>query len=416
MEFFRFEVLQRGSSCAARLGRLKTPHGDILTPNFVPVGTQATLKGLTPAEMREIGVQLVFANTYHLFLRGKEDVIEEAGGLGKFMGWDGPTITDSGGFQVFSLGAAQRPGRGKKLNKFSKMDLDSRLRGNDKGGGADSSFLRKVRDNSGRLKAADVDEEGVTFYSHLNGDARRLTPEISIGIQEKLGADLIVAFDDHESPIWDYGETGLSLARTHRWAVESLAAQTRRDQLMYGVVHGGIFQDLREESARFIDKHFGAIAIGGVYTSKEVLYNVIDWCVPFCQEDKPRHLLGIGEVVDLFAGVRRGMDLFDCVAPSRRGRHGNVYVRGVNKFTIQVTNSQFERDFGPLDPGCLCFSCQNFSRAYIHHLFKAGEILGMRLATYHNVFFIVNLMSEMRRAIGEGRFEELEREWLVSSS
>jgi tRNA-guanine transglycosylase len=399
MDFFRFEVLQKDVSSAARLGRLKTPHGVILTPNFVPVGTQATLKGLTPAEMEEIGVQLVFANTYHLFLRGKEDVIEEAGGLGKFMGWTRPTITDSGGFQVFSLGAAQRRGRGKKkLTKFFKDE--------------DSSFLRKVKDSGfGKIKPADVDEEGATFYSHLNGDMCRLTPEISIGLQEKLGADLIVAFDDHESPIWDYRETEASLVRTHRWAIASLAAQTRRDQLMYGVVHGGIFKDLREESARFIDKHFPAIAIGGAYTSKEVLYKVIDWCVPYCQEDKPRHLLGIGEVVDLFAGVRRGMDFFDCVAPSRRARHGSIYVRGA-RFTIQITNSQFEKDLRPLDPDCSCFSCQNFSRAYVHHLFKAGEILGMRLATYHNVFFIVNLMSEIRRAVGEGRFEQLEREWV----
>ncbi len=411
MEFFRFEVLQKDVSSAARLGRLRTPHGMILTPNFVPVGTQATLKGLTPVEMKEIGVQLVFANTYHLFLRGKEDVVEEVGGLGRFMGWDGPTITDSGGFQVFSLGSAQRGVRGKsKLTKFSKDE--------------DSSFLRKVRSPTrrlkasfargyGRLKPADIDDDGATFYSHLNGDVYRLTPEVSIQLQEKLGADLIVAFDDHESPIWDYKETQVSLERTHRWAIESLAAQARRDQLMYGVVHGGIFQDLREESARFIDKHFSAIAIGGAYASKEVLYDVIDWCVPYFQEDKPRHLLGIGEIVDLFAGVRRGMDLFDCVAPSRRARHGNIYVRGA-RFTIQITNSQFGKDLGPLDPDCLCLSCKNFSRAYIHHLFKAGEILGMRLATYHNVFFIVNLMSEMRRAIGEGRFDQMEAEWLGS--
>ena len=281
-------------------------------------------------------------------------MIEEAGGLGKFMGWNGPTITDSGGFQVFSLGAGQKGHKGHdKLTKFSKSvfvydgDLDSRLRGNDKG-------------KSVRVRPAEIDEDGVMFYSHLNGDELRLTPEISIKLQEKLGADLIVAFDDHESPLWDHAETKFSMERTNRWALESLKAHSRRDQLMYGVIHGGVFQDLREESARFTDKHFGAIAIGGSYTSKEVLKQVIDWVVPLVDEEKPRHMLGIGEVSDLFEGVSRGMDLFDCVAPTRRGRHGNIYIHpksgGVKEhsFTMQITNKVFERDFGPLDR-CLVF-------------------------------------------------------------
>jgi tRNA-guanine transglycosylase len=415
MEFFRFDILQKDSFCRARLGRLRTPHGEILTPTFVPVGTQAALKGLSPRELKEIGVQIIFANTYHLFLRGREDIVADAGGVGKFMGWDGPTITDSGGFQVFSLGAAQRSVKGQgKLTKFSKsVFLYEGEAGNGERRDARGSRMDGNR-FAGRVKPAEIDEEGVTFYSHLNGDAYRLTPESSIQIQEKLGADLIVAFDDHESPLWDYEETEASLERTNRWALRSRASHKRRDQLMYGVVHGGKFRDLREASARLTDNHFAAIAIGGSYTSKEVLYNVIDWVVPLVDEAKPRHLLGIGEVADLFEGVSRGVDFFDCVAPTRRARHGNIYSSenstGKN-FTIQITNSQYKADKSPLDPQCHCYTCGHFTRAYIHHLFKADEILGLRLATYHNVFFITNLMREMREAIGEGRFEQLKAEW-----
>lgn len=413
MEFFRFDILQKDRSSRARLGRLRTPHGEILTPNFVPVGTQAALKGLSPRELKEIDVQILFANTYHLYLRGREDIVADAGGLGKFMGWDGPTITDSGGFQVFSLGAGQRSVAGEnKLTKFSKSVFVY-----------EEEVRKKVRDGKagrGRLKPAEIDEEGVTFYSHLSGDAYRLTPESSIQIQEKLGADLIVAFDDHESPIWDHAETLASLERTDRWALWSVSAKKRDDQLMYGVVHGGMFRDLREASAKFTDKHFEAIAIGGSYTSKEVLKCVVDWVIPLVDAAKPRHLLGIGEVGDLFEGVSRGVDFFDCVAPTRRARHGNIYSSDKNftgkNFTIQITNSQYKTDKGPLDPQCKCYTCGYFTKAYIHHLFKADEILGLRLATYHNVFFIINLMREMREAIGEGRFGQLKEEWVDRAS
>lgn len=446
MKFFDFKLLQKDSSSKARLGRLRTPHGEILTPNFVPVGTQAALKGLSPRELKEIGVQILFANTYHLYLRGKEDIVAGFGGVGKFMGWDGPTITDSGGFQVFSLGAAQRPVKGQgRLTKFSKsVFLYEEARGSvarfprptasfaspaigkaslspvaRRGAPACATPRDVLKKKNGRIRAAEIDEEGVMFYSHLNGDEYRLTPENSIQIQDRLGADLIVAFDDHESPLWDHEETEKSLERTNRWAIRSLRAKKRGDQLMYGVVHGGQFRDLREKSAKFVDQHFGAVAIGGSYTSKEVLTNVVDWVTPLVDEMKPRHLLGIGEVVDLFEGVERGIDFFDCVAPTRRGRHGNIYIHaksegssGKQNFTIQITNSRFETDKSGLDPLCHCYTCQNFTRAYIYHLFKANEILGMRLATYHNVFFIVNLMREMREAIGEGRFGELKEEWL----
>jgi tRNA-guanine transglycosylase len=417
---FQFKVLEKDKKSKARLGRLKTPHGEILTPTFVPVGTQATVKGLSSEELKKAGAQLVFANTYHLFLRGKEGVVEEMGGLGKFMGWTGPTITDSGGFQVFSLGAARKKvvvkdGQGRNLSKFSKSVFLNE---------ADKAVLlpavtktREIRELN-KLKAARVEEDGVWFYSHIDGRRLWFDAELSVRVQEQLGADLIVAFDDHESPLWDYELTKLSLERTSRWGIASLKAKKRGDQLMYGIVHGGAYEDLRKFSAKFTNKYFPALSIGGSYTSKEVLRAVIDWCVPYFQEDKPRHLLGIGEVADLFEGVARGIDFFDCVAPTRRGRHGNIYIQPKNggraerNFTLQITNSQFEVDARPLDPGCECYCCRNFSRAYVYHLFKAEEMLGQRLASLHNVFFIIDLTRKMRGAIGEGSFEKMKEEWV----
>lgn len=411
---FKFQILTKDSNSGARLGKLQTPHGVIETPSFVPVGTQAAVKGLSPQELKEMGAQIVLANTYHLFLRPGAELIEKMGGLGKFMGWDGPTMTDSGGFQVFSLGVAQES-RG-KLTKFSTESVF--LPEKDPAYGEDAEFIRQLKNKTHRIKPAKIDDDGVTFYSHLNGDKYRLDPKISIVLQEKIGADLIVAFDDHESPLWDFWETKDSLDRTNKWALESLNAHKRKDQLIYGVTHGGIFQELREESAKFTDKHFEAIAIGGAYTSKEILYKVVDWTMPFISEEKPRHLLGIAEVQDLFEGVERGMDLFDCVAPTRRARHGSIYIHPENNgsknngYTMQITNSKFAADKSPLDPGCACYTCQNFSRAYLCHLFKARELLAYRLATFHNVYFITKLMEEIREAIGEGRIREMKIEWL----
>lgn len=409
----RFTLLQQDKHTKARLGRLETPHGIIETPSFNPVGTMATVKGLSPQELKEMGAQIILGNGYHLHLQPGEDVIEKLGGLGKFQNWDGPTMTDSGGYQVFSLGVAQEmqetENNGKKLSKFSKSVFlpENQIE--------EARFvLRKAQ----KIKAAVLDEDGVTFYSHLNGEKKRLDPKISIQMQEKIGADLIVAFDDHESPLWDHDKTKESIERTNRWALESIRIHKRPDQLMYGVIHGGIFEDLRTESARFTDRHFNAIAVGGSYTSKDVLYNVLEWTLPLTSPQKPRHLLGIGEVQDLFEGVARGVDFFDCVSPTRRGRHGNIYISPRNggkkeqSFTVQITGAQYIFDTNPLDPGCECFTCQNFTRAYLHHLFKAKEMLGMRLASYHNVYFILHLLKQIRNAIGEGRFEELKKKWL----
>ena len=416
---FSFKILAKDKSSKARAGKLKTPHGDILTPCFMPVGTQATVKGLTPVDLKTIGAQVIMTNTYHLSLRPGADVIEDAGGIGKFMGWNGPIMTDSGGFQVFSLGRALkkqkiRDSSGRKINKFSKSVFLSP---------ADTTLLlpsvTKTREDKEKkkLRAAIIEEDGVWFYSHLDGAKIWFDAAVSIKTQEKMGADLIVAFDDHESPLWDHETTKLSLERTNRWGLMSLKAQKRKDQLMYGIVHGGIYEDLRKSSAEFVDKNFPAVSIGGSYTSKQVVRNVLDWTVPFFQEDKPRHLLGIAEIDDLFEAIERGMDLFDCVAATRRARHGSIYIHPKNseiekqKYTFHITNSQFAKDKLPLDPKCLCFVCREFSRSYIHHLFNSHELLAYRLATYHNVYFVTNLVREIRESIQDGSFGKLKKEW-----
>ena len=412
----QFKILYKDKKSKARLGRLTTSHGVVETPSFNAVGTQASVKSLSPQDLKEIGVQVVLGNTYHLHLRPGEKLIKKLGGLGKFSGWDGVTMTDSGGFQVFSLGVAQETVLdGEKLSKFSKAgfiaeDLSSFE--------IDPSFAKQAAKKSGKIQAAKIDDEGVTFYSHLDGSKHRLDPKSSIKMQEELGADLIVAFDDHESPLWNYEETKVSLDRTNRWGIESRKAHKKKDQLMYGVVHGGMFKELRVESAKFTDKYFDAISIGGAYGSKEKLYQALEWIMPHVSDEKPRHLLGIGEVADIFEGVERGVDFFDCVSPTRRARHGNIYISSKNggrkeqSFTIQVTGAKYAQDKKPLDPGCKCYTCQHFSRAYINHLFKAKELLAYRLATYHNVYFITNLMKEIREALKEEKFDRLKKEWL----
>lgn len=415
-----FSLLQKDKTTKARAGKLRTPHGDILTPNFNPVGTQATVKTLSAEDLKDLGAQIVLSNTYHLALRPGADVVEKMGGLGKFMGWEGPTMTDSGGFQVFSLGVAQkkvqvRDVHGRKMSKFSKsVFLDPFQAGLQLPAVTKTTEEKQLR----KLRQAKITEDGVWFYSHINGDKRWFDAEVSISLQEQLGADLIVAFDDHESPLWDYETTSVSLERTNRWALQSLAAQKRKDQLMYGVVHGGMYQDLRESSAKFVDKYFEAVSIGGSYTSKEVLYKVMEWVIPHFSEEKPRHMLGIGEVQDLFEGIARGIDFFDCVAPTRRGRHGNLYIspenggRKENNFTLQITNAKFQLDTDPIDPGCECRTCQNYTRSYLRHLFMADEILGQRLGSIHNVYFIVNLVKRIRESILDESFHLLREKWL----
>ncbi|MDP3973811.1 MAG: tRNA guanosine(34) transglycosylase Tgt [Candidatus Daviesbacteria bacterium] len=402
----QFKILQK--SGRSRVGKLTTPHGVIDTPNFIPVGTQATVKALSVRDLEEIGVQVVLGNTYHLMLRPGADLIEKFGGLHKFMSWDKPIMTDSGGFQVFSLGVGLESGEGKVLKEVGNEDL---VKG------------QKVR-------LAKVEEKGVTFQSHLDGSKRFLGPRESIKIQHQLGADLIVAFDDHESSKHTKEEMKRSLELTERWALRSLDAYRRchsepkaknlprmRDSnnrpLMYGVVHGGTNKELRIRSARFTDENFEAIAIGGIYGKRRDLYQIVDWVVENISEEKIRHLLGIGEVEDLFNGVEKGVDLFDCVAPMRRARNGSLYISPKNSgsvknsFTLNIRLSKYALDKKPIDHGCLCYTCGNFSRAYLNHLYRANEILFHNLATYHNVYFITNLLKKIREAIGNKQFDKL---------
>lgn len=354
----------------ARVGKLVTPHGSIETPNFIPVGTQATVKALSPRDLQEIGVQVVLANTYHLSLRPGADLIERLGGLHKFMGWDKPIMSDSGGFQVFSLGGAMEEGSSKVVGKANVMP---------------------------RPRLNKIIEEGVFFQSHLDGSTHLLTPETSIKIQKQLGADLIVAFDDHEYKE-DRKHLEESVARTQEWAKRSLQEfkKLKSKQLMYGVIHGGTNKDLRIKSARFTDQNFAAISIGGIYGNKKSLYQILDWVIPEVAKEKPRHLLGIGEIEDILEAVERGVDLFDCVAPTRRARNGSLYT---GRSTINISQGRFKDDKKPIDPGCLCYTCLNFSKAYLRHLYMTGEILYHQLATYHNIYFLTSLMKKIREGV-----------------
>ena len=388
-----FKILHK--DCYARVGRLITPHGVIETPNFNPVGTQATVKALSPKDLKEIGVQIVLANTYHLMLRPGADLIEKLGGLHKFMGWDRPIMTDSGGFQVFSLGVALEHGGVKVLGKQQDFEVKPRLN--------------------------KITEEGVTFQSHIDGSKHILTPEKSIQIQRQLGADLIVVFDDHESSKHTHGEMLKSIELTERWALRSLKEYNKRKGVnlnhpeggrIYGVVHGGTHKDLRVRSAKFTDRNFDAIAIGGIYGSRQKLCQILDWVRPQISEDKPKHLLGIGEVEDLFNGIERGIDFFDCVAPTRRARNGSLYVYP-NKI-LNLRQSRFIADKKPIDPKCGCYTCKNFSRAYLRHLYMAGEILFHQLTTYHNIYFITNLVKTIRESIKENRFNKLKGAYFSS--
>lgn len=385
-----FKILQKDGK--ARVGKLTTPHGVIDTPNFIPVGTQATVKSLTPRDLKEIGNQIILANTYHLMLRPGEKLIKKLGGLHGFMSWDKPIMTDSGGFQIFSLGIAMEDGGSKVLHE-SSYDYKPKMQ----------ARLNKIT------------EEGVTFQSHLDGSKHFLGPENSIQIQKDLGADLIVAFDDHESAKQTYKQVGESLELTKRWGLRSLKAfKNRTKQLMYGVIHGSVYEDLRVDSAKFTDANFDAIAIGGIYGSREQLKKILGWCVPCVSQDKPRHLLGIGEPANLFDGIEAGCDLFDCVAPTRRARNGSLYVKGGlpagRQGYLNIRAAKYKRDPKPVDPNCSCYTCQNFSRAYLHHLYAAGELTYHTLATYHNLYFINNLMKEIRSAIANKQFQKLKRE------
>ncbi len=353
---FDFQITARDHR--ARTGIFTTPHGDLLTPVFAPVGTQAAVKTLAPAQVRELGATLVLANTYHLYLRPGDDLVREMGGLHEFMQWPDPMLTDSGGFQVFSL-------------------ADSRK----------------------------IDDDGVTFKSHIDGSLHRFTPEKSIQIQENLGADIIMAFDECSDPN-DHAYTAKAMERTHRWAERCLAAKTRPDQALFGIVQGGVNPDLRTASAQFIASlSFPGIAIGGlsVGETKAEMYAMLDVVTSLLPEDKPRYLMGVGAPEDLIEGVRRGVDIFDCVLPTRLARHNAVFSP---EGRLNLMNAAYARDQRPIDETCDCYTCRTFTRAYLRHLITARESLAGTLLSIHNLRALIRLMEEMRGFIAGGVFED----------
>jgi tRNA-guanine transglycosylase len=376
-----FKIIKESKKSRARLGIIKTDSGEIKTPVFIPVASQATVKAFSPQELENLGVEIVLGNTFHLHLQPGEDLIFSLGGLHKFMAWPKPIITDSGGFQVFSLGWGRAQGVGKILKIFPGEEI-----------------FEEVSRLPQRPKLVEIDEEGVTFTSYLDGSLHRFTPEISIAIQEKLGADIILAFDECTSPLADYQYTKAAMARTHQWAKRCLKAKKRNDQGIFGIIQGGEYQDLRIESTKFITAlPFDGYAIGGsLGKSKEDMKEILDWVVPLLPKEKPRHLLGIGEIEDLKECIIRGIDMFDCVVPTRLGRHGTCLTP---QGKLDLTKADYKTDSRPIDENCSCYCCQNFSRAYLRHLFKAKEILGIRLASLHNLHFVLQEVKKLRQAI-----------------
>lgn len=359
----KFNFQLEAEDGAARAGRFTTPHGELLTPIFAPVGTQATVKALTPSQVKLTGSSLLLANTYHLYLRPGAEIVQEMGGLHTFMGWNGPILTDSGGYQVFSLAERRK-----------------------------------------------VDPDGVTFRSHIDGSEHRFTPESVVHIQEQLGADIIMAFDECPEP-YDLNYNQDAMRRTHSWAERCVAAKTRDDQALFGIIQGGIFSDLRQESARFIaNLDLPGIAIGGlsVGESKEEMLGMIEVVEAELPKDRPRYLMGVGAPEDLVEAVYRGIDIFDCVLPTRMARNHTALTR---KGRINIRKAAFKRDSSPLDPACPCYTCSQFSRAYIRHLCIAGEMLAATLLSIHNIFMLNALTADMRIAIHEGRLESLVSEF-----
>lgn len=362
-----FEISGKCKDTSARAGKLSLPRGDIYTPVFMPVGTQATVKTLSPDEIRGLGAQIILGNTYHLYLRPGVPVIEGFCGLHDFMSWQRPILTDSGGFQVFSLGHLRR-----------------------------------------------ISQDGVTFRSHIDGSEHFFTPEKVIQIQETLGADIIMSFDECPPYPSDFEYNRRSLELTHRWAEKGLVSQTRKDQALFGIVQGGVYPELRQESAKFLTSlDFPGYSIGGLSLGepKETTYSILEETVPFLPQSKPRYLMGVGSPEDLFECISRGIDMFDAVLPSRVARNGALFTKNGRR---NIRNAVFRHQEAPLDETCDCYTCANFSAAYLHHLFKCSEMLGYRLATIHNLRFMVRLAEDIRKSILDQTFVNLRDEFLSS--
>ena len=363
-----FDLVKKDARTHARRGVVHTPHGDIQTPIFMPVGTQATVKAMTPRELKEIGSQIILSNTYHLHIRPGEDLIREAGGLHSFMSWDRPILTDSGGFQVFSLAS-----------------------------------LRKIK------------EEGVHFRSHLDGSKMFIGPETSMAIQEALGSDIAMAFDVCSPYPCDHRTAEEAMHRTHRWAKRCQDYHTREDQVVFGIVQGSFYEDLRIESAKVLaDMDFPGYGIGGLSVGepKPVMYGMLDAMMPYMPEHKPRYLMGVGSPDCLVEGVLRGVDMFDCVLATRVARNGTAFSQGGR---LVIRNAAYAHDFGPMEEGCDCYACKNFSRAYIRHLFKAEEILALRLISIHTVRFLLRQMEQIRAAIEQDCMREYAEEFFAKN-
>jgi queuine tRNA-ribosyltransferase len=382
-----------------RTGVISTPHGDIQTPAFIAVGTKASVKSVLPESMADLGAQALLANAYHLYLQPGPDVLDEAGGLGKFMNWPGPTFTDSGGFQVMSLGSG--------FKKVINMDVPS---GSEKAGADD-------RVAAGKERLASIDDDGVWFKSHLNGDRHRFTPEISMQVQHQLGADIMFAFDELTTLMNSRGYQEESLERTRLWAERCIAEHERLSaershrpyQALFGVIQGAQYEDLRRKASRDLGgMNFDGFGIGGAL-EKENLGTILGWCSDELPEDKPRHLLGISEPDDLFTGIENGADTFDCVSPTRVARNSAFYTPDGR---WNLSNARFKRDFTPLVDGCDCYTCTNYTRAYIHHLFKAKEMVSATLISIHNERFVVRLVDDARAALADGTFYDLKAEVL----
>ena len=391
----KFSIEKELSNSLGRAGILETPHGVINTPAFVTVGTKAAVKALTPEQVKSLGAEVVLANTYHLYLEPGAERVRSFGGLHRFMNWSGPIMTDSGGFQVFSLGAAY----GKQVSKVARSQ-ESPI--------SDENFAGSL---------AKVSDDGVTFKSHIDGSLHYITPEKSIEIQHDLGADIIFAFDECTSPSETSQYQEEAMERTHRWARRSLEHHKKLATspkslapALFGIVQGGREESLRKRSAEFIGNlDFDGFGIAGSF-AKEDMETAVKWVNEILPNRKPRHLLGIGEPEDLFMGVENGVDLFDCVAPTRNGRGGTLYT---SKGKINIRNAEFREDAGPLDPDCECEVCKNYSRAYLCHLYRAHEMLGGTLGSMHNLHFIINFVKRMRKSILNGTFLEFKKEFLT---
>lgn len=397
---FSFRITHQSSSDRSRTGVLSTPHGDLETPAFIFCATKAAIKGATPAQMKEAGTQIILSNTYHLMLQPGGPLVQKMGGLHKFMGWDGPMLTDSGGFQIFSLGH-----------------------------GSVASEIKGKR-FTGRAKTLSrISEEGATFKSYIDGSQHVLTPEKSIEVQRQLGADLIVVLDECTPFHVDKAYTEKSMHLSHRWALRSLDNFRAHDsgaQALYGIVQGGVYPDLRREAAQFVSDHtfFGHAVGGSLGASKDQMHEVVETTMAFLAPERPVHLLGIGGVRDIFNGVRHGIDTFDCVHPTRLARHGGALVRASywdeeedskGREHINLSNARFKEDDRPIDDTCGCHTCQNFSRGYLYHLLKAKELLAVQALTLHNVFYMNRLLGAIRQAVKSNTLEQEEKRWVSAT-